>query len=77
MVRVSERSEGMIVETRDLWTIEVFDFRMFVVGLSVCQRAGVANPSNTDGRKYLDMGNLQWVDVGIGLPSTGIVGGEG
>ena len=66
----------MIIDTRNLGAIEVFDVGTVGFGMSIVRCPGVADASDTDGRKYLDTDDLRRVDAVVGLASTGIIGGE-
>lgn len=66
----------MVVETRGLGAVKVFDVGMLGVGLSVGPCPGVADARDADRGEYLETGDLRRIDVGVRLAGTGIVGGE-
>ena len=66
----------MIIDTRNLGAIEVSDVGTLGFGLSIVRCPGVADASDTNGRKYLETSDLQRVDTSLGLARAGVIGGE-
>ena len=66
----------MVVDTRGLRTVEVFNVGMLRVGLSVGPCPRVAHACDTNWREYFETGDLRGMDDGVRLASTGIIGVE-